>query len=405
MSYSNGDWDIWPSDNMDFWKLTDVSNTITITWSKNCFIDYKKLAYDFYDCGYEVFTECIERDPCGTKSDMWFLTGIFLLRQSIELGLKSLLCRVVHNKDSISRIFKEHCHNLSMLFNRYITLSSERFLTSGESDWLEQYLSAVEYVDEKSNMFRFPFDNGFLQQYRDEFLDTAAIANNLVQAFTLVKKCIEKGAVATDCEFDSSYSSEFLISANQGFGNCYLWQPISDDGFHVKVKGYMDVSEHIFHTPNVHLKSKVYPLIFMLRNTVELALKRVFYKNLDYGVSEKAFNSKRKSHLIKKDLWKNVKPILIQYAQAQNQDLSIIETVEHMLFVIDTLDKKGDTFRYPTSYGLQYRLADMTLDLKNVYEYFRAIINFLNGCDCMFDAISEYETDMRSEYQDYYSCY
>ena len=62
MSYSNGDWDIWPSDNMDFWKLTDVSNTITITWSKNCFIDYKKLAYDFYDCGYEVFTECIERE-------------------------------------------------------------------------------------------------------------------------------------------------------------------------------------------------------------------------------------------------------------------------------------------------------------------------------------------------------
>ena len=102
-----------------------------------------------------------------------------------------------------------------MLFNRYITLSSERFLTSGESDWLEQYLSAVEYVDEKSDMFRIPFDNGFLQQYRDEFLDTAAIANNLVQAFTLVKKCIEKGAVATDCEFDSSYSSEFLISADQ----------------------------------------------------------------------------------------------------------------------------------------------------------------------------------------------
>lgn len=405
MSYSSRDWDIWPSNNMDFWKLTDASNIITITWNGDYFIDYKKLSYDFYDCGYEVFTECIERDPCGTKSDMWFLTGIFLLRQSIELGLKALLCRVVHNKDSITYIFKEYCHNLSMLFNRYITLSSERFLTSEESDWLEQYLSAVEYVDEKSDMFRFPFDNGFLQQYRDKFLDTAAIANNLVQAFTLVKKCIEKGVVAPNYEFDSTYSPEFLILTNQGFGNCYLWQPISDDGFHVKVKGYMDVSEHIFHTPNVHLESKVYPPIFMLRNTVELALKRVFYKNLDYGVSEKVFNAKRKSHLIKKDLWKNVKPILIQYAQTQDQDLSIIETVEHMLFVIDVLDKKGDTFRYPTSYGLQYRLTHTTLDLKNVYEYFRAIINFLNGCDYMFDEISEYETDMRSEYQDYYSCY
>ena len=39
------------------------------------------------------------------------------------------------------------------------------------------------------------------------------------------------------------------------------------------------------------------------------------------------------------------------------------------------------------------------LDIKNVYEYFKSIINFLDSCDScdsMLDAISEYENEMRS---------
>ena len=143
----------------------------------------------------------------------------------------------------------------------------------------------------------------------------------------------------------------------------------------------------------------------MLRNTVELSLKRMFYKNLEHGVPKKVFDAKRKSHFIKKDLWKNVKPVLWQYAEAQNQDTDILETVESLLLSIDALDKKSYTFRYPTTYGLQYNFNDKTIDLKNVYEYFRAIINFLEGCDYMLEDISDYEMEMRAECQSYYDAY
>lgn len=404
MSNATTDWNIWPSDDMNFWKLTDSSNIVTIKWTRNTFNDYKKHSYDFYICGNEIFIETIERDPCNTKSDMWFLTGVFLLRQSIELGLKALICRIV-SPNCVTPIFTECCHNLYMLLERYTTLSSENFLSTEELEWLNQYFDAVEYIDQKSDMFRFPFDDDFLKKYRDKFLDTAATANNLLQAFSLVRKCLEEGNCCSAEPSKLDLFPDFLILANSGFGNCYLWQPISDDGFHVKVKGYTEVSEYVFHTPNIALENKIYPLIFMLRNTVELSLKRVFYKNLEHGISKEVFDAKRKSHLIKKDLWKNVKPVLWQYANAQSQDTEVLETVEYLLFSIDALDKKGYTFRYPTTYGLQYNFNDKTIDLRNVYEYFRAIINFLEGCDYMLEDISDYETEMRAECQSYYDAY
>jgi hypothetical protein len=122
---------------------------------------------------------------------MWFLTGIFLIRHSIELGLKSLLCRVLSRKRDIQDAFEDCCHDVLMLFKKYLDTGIEHFLTQKEADWLTEYLESLEEVDKKSDMFRFPFEDDFLSKYRDKFLDNADVANNLLQAFALVKKCIE----------------------------------------------------------------------------------------------------------------------------------------------------------------------------------------------------------------------
>lgn len=82
-------------------------------------------------------------------------------------------------------------------------------------------------------MFRFPFEDDFLSKYRDKFLDNVDVESNMLQAFSLIKKCIEK-----DAEFNGDLQSEFFVFASHGFGNCYLWQRVSDEGFHVKVTGY-----------------------------------------------------------------------------------------------------------------------------------------------------------------------
>lgn len=390
---------IWPSEDMDFWKINGEKTAITIKWSKNCFEDYKELSYHFYECGYKTFIDVIESEHNNVKSDMWFLTGIFLLRHSLELGLKSLLCRVLPRKRDIQDSFEECCHDVSMLFKKYIDTGRERFLTNEETEWLTIYLDSLEEVDKKSDMFRFPFENDFLSKYRDKFLDNVDVANNLLQAFALVKKCMEKGIISEVDKFDQNLKPEFFVFASHGLGNCFLWQKISDKGFHVKITGYTEVIDYIYKYQQISNKVKLYPLIFMFRNTIELCLKRLFYSRVNDGVPLKVFNSKRKSHYIKKDLWKNVKPVIVKYAIDSGENLAIIDIVEKLLDEIDSIDKNGDNFRYPTSYSLEYRIDNKELDLSNVYTYLKAIINFLEGCNSMLDAIADYESEMEAEYE------
>ena len=333
------------------------------------------------------------------KSDMWFLTGIFLIRQSLELSLKALLCRVYSRKRDVQDAFEECCHDLSMLFQKYNDTDIEKYLNNDEEEWLTKYFASLEEVDKKSDMFRFPFEDDFLSKYRDKFLDNVDVANNMLQAFSLIKKCIEKGNIEKDVEFNGDLQPEFFVFASHGIGNCYLWQRVSDEGFHVKVTGYSEVIDFIYNNQQISNEVKLYPLMFMFRNTIELCLKRIFYSKVDNGVPYRVFNSKRKSHYIKKDLWKNVKPVIQTYANDSGEDLAVIDVVEKLLDEINTLDKNGDNFRYPTSYSLEYRIDDKYLDLSNVYRYLRAIINFLEGCDSMLDVIADYESEIKAEYE------
>lgn len=71
---------LWPTDGMDFWKITDSENTVDIKWSHDYFEDYRQLSYQFYECSYQTFREVIESGHDNIKPDMWFLTGVFLIR-------------------------------------------------------------------------------------------------------------------------------------------------------------------------------------------------------------------------------------------------------------------------------------------------------------------------------------
>ena len=358
---------LWPSEDMDFWKIESDEDIVTVKWSHNYFEDYKILSYQFFECGNRTFDEVIEDVNDNIKSDMWFLPGIFLIRQSIELGLKALLCRIYNKNKDIQNTFEECCHDVSKLFQKYIVIGEENYLTNKEREWLINYLLSLEDVDSKSDMFRFPFEDEFLSKYQGKFLDNVDVANNLLQAFALV-------------------------------GNCWLRQQLSDEGFHVKVNGYISVIDFIYNNQQISKETKFYPLMFMFRNTIELCLKRLFYSTVDNGVPLKVFYSKRKSHLIKRDLWKNVKPVILRYANSSGNDTEIVDIVERLINEINALDKNGDNFRYPTSYSLEYRFDDKILDLNNVYKYFKALINFLDGCDSMLDAIAEYQSEMQAEY-------
>lgn len=101
----------------------------------------------------------------------------------------------------------------------------------------------------------------------------------------------------------------------------------------------------------------------------------------------------------KKELWEHVKPVIVRYANDSGNDTIVVDIVEQLIVDISCLDKNGDNFRYPTSYSLEYRFDNKTIDLKNVYEYMKALTNFLEDCHSMLDAITEYQDETKAEYE------
>lgn len=389
----NGAISLWPHENQSFWDITNLNYVVEIKWSQNPFEDYKKLANNYSQCGYLLFNEVIGSGHDNNKSDMWFSVPIFLMRHSIELGLKSLICRVCDKNPEIQTIFIECGHDLSKLFNIYIQ-KNENYISNAEQEWLRRYLITIVEDDKESDMFRFPFGDKFLAKYRDKYLDNYAVAEKMAQAYSIIEKCINCGDNDSDYEFKVDLDLRFITLANHGIGNCYLRQSIFEDGFRTKIDGYIEVVDFIYYNcENIILEQKLYPLIFMLRNIIELCLKRIFYIKLDKGRKKKVSPSKGKSHCIKRDLWKNVRPTIEYYAKESNQDLSVIDILDIEIEDLENIDKNGDCFRYPTSYSLEYRYNGKKIDVKNVYEYMRAIISSLNGCYSILDEHVNYESE------------
>ncbi|NKF05687.1 hypothetical protein J1C67_16525 [Clostridium gasigenes] len=397
--------DLWPKEKHSFYDIEGTEFLVNIKWCKNHEKDYSKLADSYFKCAYEICKEVVDSGHNNVKSDMWFLPSVYMFRQGMELAIKALICRIINSNNKIQEIFHSCKHNLYKLFELY-KKSEESYLEDVELNWLENYLRSLESIDGNSDLFRFPFNDDFLSQYRDQFLDIPHMGNNLLQSYSLIKKCLEKGNNSNIIEFDKNRTSEFLQFANHGIGNCYLWDSIASDGFHKQVVGYSKAAEFLFcKCDHISNEEKVYPLLFLHRNLIELGLKRMFYKSIEYRVPKHIFYSKRKSHLLYKELWKNVRPMIQYYANSRGQDVSVINIVEKQLKELSSIDKNGDMFRYPASYSFEYKFNDKDIDLKNVYKYMQAIFNFLDGCDYEFSYIEDYEAECRDEMAQYQDCW
>lgn len=375
---------LWPNEKYDFYKIASEKDTVSVIWSHDFFEDYKRMANQLYICGLKTISEVLCNKTDNIKRDFWFLSGIYLIRHSIELGLKALICRISGKISEIQNEFKECSHDLSLLLCKYLDSEKEDFLTTEESEWLIKYFDSLKTVDRKSDVFRFPFEDGFLSKYANRILNIEKVANSLFQAHELVEKCLECDCFPGFYSFDSSIKPDFLIFSDTWYG-CNLWQPTAEMGFSTKITACSDVGFFLFENKEIQNEDKFFPIAFMFRNAIELGLKMLFISKVDNGVTPQVFKSKRKKHTLKKDLWYNVKPMITEYLDDDECSDNTLETVESMINSVNSLDKKGDAFRYPTSFDLKYHFDNIKFDIKNICEYCCTLINYLEICYYMLD--------------------
>lgn len=389
----------WITQTGSFNKIQNDTYKLEIQWSKKVKDDLIKLSQHYFYSGYKICSEIVEGRNNNEKNDMWFLPCVYLLRHSIELLIKAGLAKEINHKPKLQKKFIEGKHNLALLFRIYKMNVDDLHLTTGELDWTEKYLASIEVVDKNSDLFRYSFKDEFLLQYEDEFLDIVVMANRLLQCYKILSKCILRH-VYEENEINLEEIPEFLSFSSHGIGNCYLWESPYGNGFYKQVTGYSNTGEFLFRLYQQERDTcYVYPMIFLLRNAIELGLKQLLYANTDIRINERKIKQIKNTHLLYKELWLNIKPILTHYGKKQGYDLKELDIAEKYLREVNALDKNGDTFRYPFTYSFEYKWNNKLIDVENVCIYLQSIFNFLDGCNSMLDDIFNYEGEMRSYYE------
>lgn len=176
--------------------------------------------------------------------------------------------------------------------------------------------------------------------------------------------------------FHSNAKPKFLVFCVDGLHNCNLWEFDEIHSYDKKIYCFKEsVSFLLNECKDIQNEEKLYPIVFLLRNTVELCLKKIIYISSILGGED---NSCIKSHEIKKKLWKNVKKYINKYSGNNDKTNDIVE-LEKRLYEIDSIDKKGDTFRYPTTYSLEYKIKKEDVDVKWIVDYIMVVIDSLTG--------------------------
>lgn len=201
---------------------------------------------------------------------------------------------------------------------------------------------------------------------------------------------------------DLEENPDFIELASTRVNNCCLWKSPWDNGFHRQVTGYSEVAKYLF---DMFKESKdkelFYPIVFLMRNAIEIGLKRLLHMNMVEKVDEKIIFGKRYSHKIYKDLWNSIKPVLLHYSNEDYQNVSMLDLVESYIVVLDELDKQGDRFRYPGTYSHEYMFNNIEVDVENFFKYLLALFHSIGGFDSWLDHIREMEIEMRSNMDSY----
>ncbi|MEC1959231.1 hypothetical protein OB894_03650 [Bacillus subtilis] len=146
---------VWVEKDKNIKNIVNEEMKLYIKWSKKADEDYTKLSKNYMNAGYITLKEIIEGPHNNNiKYDMWFLPSIYMMRQAIELLIKSGIAINGTTKNELQTIFLATKHNVKELYKTYKDRYGVEGLNETEQTWLEKYLDSIELIDSSSDLFR-----------------------------------------------------------------------------------------------------------------------------------------------------------------------------------------------------------------------------------------------------------
>lgn len=171
--------------------------------------------------------------------------------------------------------------------------------------------------------------------------------------------------------------------------------------FYGYMEGYKvaadNLIEYATNSENIKiLDTFVFPICFLYRQYLELAMKNIFLKYSGVSEDEKRTVIRNVSHNLTK-IWIKIVPIISE--EITNEEKIDINIVADYIRQFSDLDISSFSFRYPINKELNLLFyKEQCLDLINLRERMNELYNFFEGCDGKLDSLRDFKYEMMSYY-------
>ena len=169
------------------------------------------------------------------------------------------------------------------------------------------------------------------------------------------------------------------------------------DGWPAYVIGYKKAADILVDYIKENRRSQdtlVYPILFLYRQYLELAIKNIINKGRQLQDIRGAMPTGHKIH----DLWKICENLLTDVAPGDS--VEEIKEINRLISEFCAVDPKATAFRYPEDKDGTPSLSGIKhINIRNVYDVIEKISVILEGAEMM---ISEY-INAKAEMESYYS--
>lgn len=194
-----------------------------------------------------------------------------------------------------------------------------------------------------------------------------------------------------------------------GYFECshFGWGSV-DTQFYGYMEGYKKSADELIDLAieSVDIKTLdtfIFPVCFLYRQYMELAMKYIYLKYSGSNKEKKISVIKDVNHSLLK-IWNKVKPIILE--ESGKKEKEDIKIVDDYINQFDLFDKSSFTFRYPITKELDGILTgERRMNLVNLKERMNELYCFFDGCTGKLEEISEYKAEMLSEYLSYMDDY
>ena len=382
------------------------------------------LSVQYFDASELSFKMIFGKRRNNIIIDCCSLPALFMLRHSFELMIKALLVKQLGNK-----AFDHFCNYKHSIYDLAILFNPTKYKDNVEWDYLLEFCKNVDKKDVSGDLFRYPFDNEFLSDYRNKFLDVFS----MYQIFDLYYSYLENeysGNMVLDAKVvekikneRNEKNNEYLVEAPHGYGYCMIWEMQDDYPGFKQIEGYETIGRYLNYCYTKGNKNVVFPMLFVYRHLVEISLKDfLFHRNdafrKEVDKTNSSTNLKRvyyRGHEFAKSIIRDTKSIMTFLSSENNWPITQVDDFISQINILNSLDRYSMKFRFPIYKGGE-KLKYERININSFCMLCEQCHAFIEGCSAACEEIeeyinialsgqAEYEAEYLSEMNDYYNFY